>query len=332
LTAFDLGFTGNFSSLSIQYTYTGAVSTGLVRVHHWNGSTWVMLSAVVDTNARTITFSVNSLSPFIIGVLQDTKPTGFDIVQFIQDNWIYLLIGLGIVIGVSAAVSARRKKVSKAKAKTKAPPGKKSSKKSMDYVDAGTKGTETTARGKQPVDQPAWVQPMVSETKDTSVPTKELGHPLRFYCQACIQYQDMPDAHLGTRYDCPSCKQELARVLKCPLCAKGFAVSQESAQSHEGAMVDCPGCKQKFKLSSTPLLDVGERINLFCPTCQAWSPQPAVQRVVGQEKCSKCGGLYFVVTKCTGCNSDGIIPVDKFNEFRANPSRCGKCNAVLKVQ
>jgi formate dehydrogenase maturation protein FdhE len=86
-----------------------------------------------------------------------------------------------------------------------------------------------------------------------------------------------------------------------------------------------------YKAPSQPSLIINDNINLYCSTCQAWSPQPAVKRVTGKETCQQCGALYNVVTQCTKCNSQGIITVDQFNEFRANPSRCDKCQAVLKV-
>jgi hypothetical protein len=329
LASFDLAFTGSFSSMSIQYSYTGLVTTSLVRVFHWNGSTWVSLTPTVDTNARTITFNVPSLSPFIIGTLPGTTAPGFDIIRFLTENWIILIIGVGAVVVVVGAVAARRKTSSKVKAKI--PP--KSKKGSMEYKEMPPGGSKdvSPARGKQPADLPTWVQSASDEKKvAVETPPADAQGP-RFYCQSCLQYYNLPESKPGDRYSCPSCNKELARVANCPLCGKSFAMSQESFDSQSGKEMECPSCHKKFMLSSKPELHVGDNINLYCPTCQAWAPRPAVKRVLGQEQCQQCGALYFVVTQCSNCKAECVIPVDQFNEFRANPSRCGKCDGIFKV-
>jgi PKD repeat protein len=324
LTSFDLGFTGNFSSMSIQCSYTGAVSTSRVRVHHWNGSTWVALTPSINTVVRTITFTVTSLSPFIVGITQETTKPGINLIQLIL-----VLIGLGFVLGIAIAASARKKNVVKTKAK--APAGKKSKGKSSEYKDSIAESSANTTRGKLPVDQPAWVESTVVERKASAAETRSTSQGSRYYCQACIKHYSMPDAKEGERFSCPSCKKELVRTLTCTLCGKDFAVRQESAQRHEGTSIECPACHKQFLLSSKPALEIGEVINLFCPKCQAWSSKPAIKRVVGQEKCMQCNTTYNVMTQCPSCNTQGMIPVDKFSVFLANPSRCAKCKAILKV-
>nr|MDO8118970.1 hypothetical protein [Candidatus Sigynarchaeota archaeon] len=90
------------------------------------------------------------------------------------------------------------------------------------------------------------------------------------------------------------------------------------------------GTVVKPPVPSPPEVVVGNEINLYCSTCQTWAV-PAVKNVNGHEKCQQCNGLYYVVTKCTNCNSQGIVSVNQFNEFLANPSKCTKCKGILSV-
>jgi hypothetical protein len=255
LTSFNLSFTGSFSLVTFRYTYTGTVNADLIRVFHWDGATWEHIAPVVNPTAHTVTFTMTSLSPFIVGVIVDTGSPGFDFVQFIKDYWIILVIAGGVVVGVAVVATARRKKVSKV-----SPPSKKKSRKQLaGYSDMPSPGTSSTspARSNQPAGQQLeWAQP-------------------------------------------------------APVVGQG-------------------GIEQPA-ISSQPDLVIGDEINLYCPACQAWSTTPAVKRVNGQETCQQCGAPYYVVTKCTKCESDAIIPVSQFNEFRANPSRCTKCQGIFKV-
>jgi len=248
LTSFNLSFTGSLSSLTIRYTYTGTIDVDLIRAFHWNGATWERIAPVVNPQTRVVTFTVTSLSPFVIGVIKAPPSQGFDIVKFLSDYWIYLVIAGGVIIGVAGAVSARRKKVSTAKAGT---PRKKLGMQLPEYEVAPP---QAQAPSKQPADQLEWAQPTPVE---------------------------------------------------------------------QGTVVKPP-------VPSPPEVVVGNEINLYCSTCQTWAV-PAVKNVNGHEKCQQCNGLYYVVTKCTNCNSQGIVSVNQFNEFLANPSKCTKCKGILSV-
>jgi hypothetical protein len=65
---YELGFTGSFSSANVTIGLSGHVNPELrPRVYHFQAGDWTVVEdAVFDFNARTVKFTANSFSPFLI--------------------------------------------------------------------------------------------------------------------------------------------------------------------------------------------------------------------------------------------------------------------------
>ncbi|MHC1591086.1 MAG: hypothetical protein ACXQS8_03300 [Candidatus Helarchaeales archaeon] len=175
LAKFDFEFSGDFNVISFTVYYIGEYQAAQIGVYHYDGSSWQEISATVDTNAKTITFQLSSLSPFVIGIKPEVSegPTeeGFSFTKFLQENPYVIIImiaavGLAIVIG---AVAARKKKIAKAEAQ------KAAAKKKLGK-GAGQEG---------------WVEPAVTRPLSKEEIRERLKHLFVFHRKSgvCLFYQ-----------------------------------------------------------------------------------------------------------------------------------------------
>ncbi len=91
LQLFEVEFEGEFDGqIKLTFSYDDTLfPTGFnehdLRVYHWNGSTWELLTSVVDVDANTITAYTDSLSPFAVAAVPE------------PETYAMFLAGLGIV-------------------------------------------------------------------------------------------------------------------------------------------------------------------------------------------------------------------------------------------
>jgi|GEM_PF-2007347 len=104
IASFNLHFTGTFSgSINLTYYYT-EMPAGQIIVYHEIGTTWTPILVTINSTAATIAFSVNSLSPFIIGIAILPSTTGP------AYWWILVVIGVVSIVVIVGVVAARMKK------------------------------------------------------------------------------------------------------------------------------------------------------------------------------------------------------------------------------
>ncbi|MBN2153963.1 MAG: hypothetical protein JW839_21075, partial [Candidatus Lokiarchaeota archaeon] len=181
LGSFNLSFTGSISQAMVTFFSADPLPDGIV-VYHRVGTSWVPIEKVVDGATRTVTFTVTSFSPFIVG---STSTGGFDIIKFLTDNWLMLaIVGVGLIVLFGAVAAARSKKKKVAKTQAKGAPGKKDT------------GRYVAAPGGAPAKQLTWIEPATKNILTSDEVKSRLKHLFVFHAKAgvCLFYQPFTDA------------------------------------------------------------------------------------------------------------------------------------------
>nr|MDO8114870.1 DUF2341 domain-containing protein [Candidatus Sigynarchaeota archaeon] len=226
--AFNLAFTGGvFTSMTITAYFTGGQYTAadLVVFHEVDGTWYEVTPSSINVVGGSITFPVASLSRFVVGI---RVTTGFDIIQFLKDNWLLVvLIMVGAVLGITGAAVASRRKKSVAKASgQKAMPGKI-------------------------VMTPAWMREAKLRALNTPPKQPEVvaKEPFHLYCACCEQWIDkQPTAVIVGRETCAKCKQPLFFVPKCDNCGNALVKSVQIFNEFRQNPRKCEKCGGNLRI------------------------------------------------------------------------------------
>ncbi|HME51074.1 MAG TPA: hypothetical protein VKM55_02540, partial [Candidatus Lokiarchaeia archaeon] len=325
MAKFDLNFTGFFSgTINMTYYYGGSI-TGNVTVYHWDGTAWRLLLSTINSQQGTVRFSVSSLSPFIIGLT--ATPTGFDILKFVETNWLLLsIIAIALIVGIVAVVAVSRKKKSAVKTKTtKELIAKRMAAGSPQSINekmvaakpqmvggklAVIEGKKAGAE-KYQKSEDALGPKTAKELEELQRTEQEVT--AKMDVKLCIVHKGPIK---GANYSCPQCN-----TFYCLNCAATLASNGEG----------CWSCGHKIELDATltaaaaKQLQSEEKMMFYCPSCGQYH-EIKNPDFVAWENCPVCSQPMLYSKPCPSCNQPIALSKELYTAYKDKTIPCPNCN------
>ncbi|MBD3185360.1 PKD domain-containing protein, partial [Candidatus Bathyarchaeota archaeon] len=76
----------------------------------------------------------------------------------------------------------------------------------------------------------------------------------------------------------------------------------------------------------------GKTFNLYCARCKEWKLQAPDTSIEGSETCTTCDSALYFVPRCYKCGHSILKPLEAFNAFKKDPETCEKCGGPMYIQ